>query len=96
MRFHDTEQVQRSAERLGRIESEEVVELIGQFRGFLPYRGRVEFLVDETREVINVVARKSVVEFAETNLYRPVKVTARRRQIGTTKPHFTFLDIREW
>ena len=95
MRFYDTEQVRRSAERLGRIESEEVVELVGQFKGFLPYRGRVEFLVDETREIINVVARKPVVEFAEAHLNRLVKVKARKRQIETTRPHYTFLDIKE-
>ena len=96
IRFRDTEQVRRSAERLSRIESEEVVELIGQFKGFLPYRSRIEFLVDETRELINVTARRQIVEFAERNLNRPVIVTARRRQIGTARPHYTFLDIREW
>ena len=96
MSFYDTRQVQHSAERLSRIESEEVVEFMGQFIGFLPYRGRVEFLVDETGEVINMAAERPVVEFAETHLDRPVKVTARRRQIGMAKPHYTFLNIRVW
>ena len=96
MRFHDTEQVRRSAERLGRIEREEVVELIGQFIGFMPHQSRVGFVVDEPYEVITGMASGHVVEFAEENRRRPVRVTARRRQIGTARPHYTFLDILEW
>ena len=96
IRFDNPDQVRRSMERLGRIEKEEIVELTGEFVGFLPYRSRIEFLLYDSREVISAVARRAVVEFAEQNLNIPVTFAARKRQIGTAKPQYTFLDIRGW
>ena len=96
IRFQDTEHVRRSVKRLGRVEIEEMVELSGRFRGFMPNSRRVEFLVDDPREVITGVARTPVIEFAERNLNRTVRTTARKRQMGTARPHYTFLETMEW
>ena len=93
VRFNDTEQVKRSAERLGRIENAENVELEGQFIGFLPNSRRAEFWIESTGEIITGPVRRSVAQFAESNVNRPVRVSARRRQIGAAKPHYTFRDI---
>ena len=96
VRFDDTEQVKRSVERLGRIENAENIELVGRFRGVLPNSRRAEFFVEETREIVTGPVRAPVAQFAEGNINRVVRVSARRRQIATAKPHYTFLDIREW
>ncbi len=95
VRFNDTEQVKRSAERLGRIEKVENIELVGKFTGFFPHNRRAEFLVEATREIIIGPVRISVAEFAEVNINRFVRVLARRRQIRTAKPSYIFLDIME-
>ena len=96
VRFNSTEQVRRSAERLGRIENAENIELVGRFRGVLPNSRRAEFVIEPTGEIITGPVRAPVGQFAESNINRTVRVSARRRQIARTKPHYTFLYIREW
>ena len=96
VRFNDMEQVKRSAERLGHIDNAENIELAGQFLGILPNSRRAEFLVESTGEVITGPVRARAARFVQRNTNRFVKVSARRRQTGTAKPRYTFLDIRDW
>lgn len=93
VRFNDDHQVKRSAERLGRIENSENIELDGVFRGVLPNSRRVEFLVESTREIITGRASEEVAQFAEINTSLSSRVLVRRRQIRTAKPSYIFLRI---
>ncbi len=95
VRFNNAEQVKRSAERLGRVENAELIELAGKFKGFLPNSRRAEFLVESTGEVIYGPVRASAAQSVEMNVKKSVRVATRRRQKGTSRPHYTFLGIIE-
>lgn len=102
--FRDLSQVRGSADRLCRLNVDEVHgELVGRFEGYLPHAGSAEFRIDTAMIDLEIDIRdglitgkvdRTVAEAVEISrlIGQVVRVAVRMRRIGAGRPRYTFLE----
>ena len=93
-RFQDVGNVRRGLASLGRDNlHEDETEMVGRLQGFLPQARRAEFVDGKTGEVLSCRVDRGAGDESLTGfLGKNVRITARYRQVGNSRPRYTITE----